>query len=35
MLKKWVISVNVAILPIIFAGLALIISLRRKRKNTC
>jgi ABC-type uncharacterized transport system involved in gliding motility auxiliary subunit len=34
MLKKWVISVNVAILPIIFAGLALIISLRRKRKNT-
>ena len=34
MLKKWVISVNVAILPIIFAGLALIISLRRKRKNS-
>ena len=34
MLKKWVISVNVAVLPIIFAGLALIISLRRKRKNT-
>jgi ABC-type uncharacterized transport system involved in gliding motility auxiliary subunit len=34
MLKKWVISVNVAILPIIFAGLALIISFRRKRKNT-
>ena len=34
MLKKWVISVNVAILPIVFAGLALIISLRRKRKNT-
>ena len=33
-LKKWVISVNVAILPIIFASLALIISLRRKRKNT-
>ena len=33
-LKKWVISVNVAVLPIIFASLALIISLRRKRKNT-
>ncbi len=30
-LKKWVIALNVAIIPIIFAGLALIISLRRKR----
>ena len=31
-LKKWIISINVAILPILFAGLALVISLRRKRK---
>ena len=31
-LKKWIISINVAILPIIFAGFALILSLRRKRK---
>ena len=31
-LKKWLISINVAILPILFAGFALIISLRRKRK---
>ncbi len=31
-LKKWIISINVAILPIIFAGIALLISLRRKRK---
>ena len=30
-LKKWVIALNVAIIPIIFAGLALMISLRRKR----
>ena len=30
-LKKWVIALNVAIIPIFFAGLALIISLRRKR----
>ena len=33
-LKKWVISINVAILPIIFATVSLIISLRRKRKNS-
>ena len=32
-LKKWIISINVAILPIIFAGFALILSLRRKRKT--
>ena len=32
-LKKWIISINVAILPIIFAGCALILSLRRKRKT--
>ena len=31
-LRKWIISINVAILPILFAGLALVISLRRKRK---
>jgi ABC-type uncharacterized transport system involved in gliding motility auxiliary subunit len=31
-LKKWIISINVAILPIFFAGIALLISLRRKRK---
>jgi hypothetical protein len=31
-LKKWLISINVAILPILFAGFSLIISLRRKRK---
>ena len=31
-LKKWLISINVAFLPILFAGFALIISLRRKRK---
>ena len=30
-LKRWVIALNVAIIPIIFAGLALIISLRRKK----
>ena len=33
-LKKWIISINVAILPIIFAGFALILSLRRKRKTS-
>ena len=33
-LKKWIISINVAILPIIFAGFALIFSLRRKRKTS-
>ena len=33
-LKKWIISINVAILPIFFAGIALLISLRRKRKNS-
>ena len=33
-LKKWVISINVAILPLFFAGIALLISLRRKRKNS-
>ena len=33
-LKKWVISINVAILPIIFATISLIISLRRKRKSS-
>ena len=32
-LKKWIISINVAILPIIFAGFALILSLKRKRKT--
>ena len=32
-LKKWIISINVAILPIMFAGFALILSLRRKRKT--
>mgnify|MGYP000253319341 CR=1 FL=1 len=32
-LKKWIISINVAILPLFFAGIALLISLRRKRKN--
>ena len=31
-LRQWIISINVAILPILFAGLALVISLRRKRK---
>ena len=30
-LKRWVIALNVAIIPIIFAGLALIISLRRNK----
>ncbi len=30
-LKRWVIALNVAIIPIIFAGLALFISLRRKK----
>ena len=30
-LKRWVIALNVAIIPIIFAGLALILSLRRKK----
>ena len=30
-LKRWVIALNVAIIPIIFAGLTLIISLRRKK----
>ena len=34
LLKKWIISINVAILPIIFAAVSLIISLRRKRKNS-
>ena len=34
LLKKWVISINVAILPIMFAAASLIISLRRKRKNS-
>ena len=34
LLKKWVISINVAILPIIFATISLIISLRRKRKSS-
>jgi len=34
LLKKWVISINVAILPIMFAAVSLIISLRRKRKNS-
>ena len=33
-LKKWIISINAAILPIIFAGFALILSLRRKRKTS-
>ena len=32
-LKKWVIAFNVAILPVIFAGLALIISFRRKNSS--
>jgi len=32
LLKKWIISINVAILPIAFASVSLIISLRRKRK---
>ena len=32
LLKKWIISINVAILPIVFAAVTLIISLRRKRK---
>jgi ABC-type uncharacterized transport system involved in gliding motility auxiliary subunit len=32
-LKKWVIAFNVAILPVIFAGLALIISFRRKKSS--
>lgn len=32
LLKKWIISINVAILPIAFAAVSLIISLRRKRK---
>ena len=34
LLKKWIISLNVAILPIMFAAVSLIISLRRKRKNS-
>ena len=34
LLKKWIISLNVAILPIMFAAASLIISLRRKRKNS-
>jgi hypothetical protein len=34
LLKKWIISLNVAILPIMFATASLIISLRRKRKNS-
>ena len=33
-LKSWIISINVAVLPIFFAGIALLISLRRKRKNS-
>ena len=33
-LKKWIISINVAILPIFFASIALLISLRRRRKNS-
>ena len=33
-LKKWVISINVAILPILFAAISLIISLRRKTKSS-
>ena len=33
-LKKWVISINVAILPIVFAAISLIISLRRKTKSS-
>ena len=32
-LKKWVIAFNVAILPVIFAGIALIISFRRKKSS--
>ena len=32
-LKKWVIAFNVAILPVIFASLALIISFRRKKSS--
>jgi len=32
-LKKWVIAFNVVILPVIFAGLALIISFRRKKSS--
>jgi len=32
LLKKWIISINVAFLPIAFAAVSLIISLRRKRK---
>ena len=32
LLKKWIISINVAILPIVFAAVSLNISLRRKRK---
>ena len=34
LLKKWIISLNVAILPMMFAAASLIISLRRKRKNS-
>ena len=34
LLKKWIISLNVAILPIMFAAASLIVSLRRKRKNS-
>ena len=34
LLKKWIISINVAILPIMFAAASLNISLRRKRKNS-
>ena len=33
-LKKWIISINVAILPLFFASIALLISLRRRRKNS-
>ena len=33
-LKSWIISINVAVLPILFASIALLISLRRRRKNS-
>ncbi|WP_443643456.1 GldG family protein [Candidatus Levibacter sp. Uisw_134_01] len=33
-LKKWIISINVAILPIFFASIALLISLKRRRKKS-
>jgi hypothetical protein len=33
-LKSWIISINVAVLPIFFASIALLISLRRRRKNS-